>query len=80
VPVSDEEVAVIVFLHLHEATHGTIVIAEVKVSSGADAAQNDVFHSVLILGAKIIKKPASRSRLFEVFCGSTSYDQLGNIL
>ena len=54
VPVGDEEIAVVVFLHLHEATHGAVVVAEVKVSGGADAAQYDVFHQLSVISCSVV--------------------------
>ena len=44
VPVGDEEVAVVFFLHFHEATDSAVVVAEMEVTGGADAAEDDVFH------------------------------------
>ena len=43
-PVGDEVVAVVVFLHLHEVLNGSVIIAEMEVSCRANAAKYDFFH------------------------------------
>jgi hypothetical protein len=41
--VSNEEIAVVFILHLHEIAEGAEIVAQMEVASGADAAANDVF-------------------------------------
>ena len=43
VPVSDEEVAIILLLHLEEATHSPVVVAYVQMTGRSDTA-DDSFH------------------------------------